>query len=332
MAAFGLTLLLIVQIIVMRLRLRERQRNAADTIAIWRPVLTATLSGARPAQLPVLEPGQVVEFFKLWLHFQISLRGDARDELTRLGYRLQCDRIARQLHDQGSRGETLLAILVLGHLREESAYEALLRRVTMDDRLLSMHASWALVQIDPARAVQSMVPPLIKESDWPVREVVTVLTQARAHCQPVLLAMLGALEPHLLPRLLQVMEGLRMPLPTGDLSSLLNHDDVEILIASLRIASDPLLRSFVLNLTRHPNWRVRMQAARTLGKIGQPNDIVTLIDLLSDREWWVRYRTAQALASLPFLDRTQLKALADAAADRFAGDMLRQVLAETAGA
>ncbi len=110
---------------------------------------------------------------------------------------------------------------------------------------------------------------------------------------------------------------------------MLDHDDVEVLIAALRIAADPRLRSFVLNLARHENWRVRMQAARTLGRIGQPNDIVTLIDLLSDREWWVRYRTAQALASLPFLDRTQLQALADAAADRFAGDMLRQVLAET---
>jgi HEAT repeat protein len=155
---------------------------------------------------------------------------------------------------------------------------------------------------------------------------------ARIHCQPVLLAMLDKLEPHHLPRLLQVMEGLRMPLPVGELSALLNHEDVEILIAALRIASDPLLRSFVLNLTRHANWRVRMQAARTLGRIGQPNDIVHLIDLLSDREWWVRYRSAQALASLPFLDRTQLTALANAAADRFAGDMLRQVLAETRSA
>ncbi len=332
LAAFGLTFLLILQIIFMRLRLKARERSAAATIALWRPILAATLTGNRPETLPELTNEQVVEYFRLWLHFQISLRGDTRDALNRLGYRLGCHTIAMRLHDKGNRGEMLLAVLVLGHLKHEDAYDALLRRVGMEDRLLSMHASWALMQIDPARAVESMVPPLIMESNWPVREVVTVLSQAQLYCQPVLLSMLPRLDVRRLPRLLQVMEGLRLPLPAGELSALLDHENVEILITALRITADPLLRSWVINLCRHANWRVRMQAARTLGRIGQPNDIVVLIDLMSDREWWVRYRSAEALASLPFLDKSQLNALADAAADRYAGDMLRQVLAEKGNA
>ncbi len=52
--------------------------------------------------------------------------------------------------------------------------------------------------------------------------------------------------------------------------------------------------------------------------------------LLSDREWWVRYRSAQVIASLPFIKQGEMRALADNSTDRFAGDMLRQVMAESA--
>jgi hypothetical protein len=49
---------------------------------------------------------------------------------------------------------------------------------------------------------------------------------------------------------------------------------------------------------------------------------------LSDREWWVRYRAAQALVELPWLAQAELRALQDGLTDRFAADMLAQVVAE----
>jgi hypothetical protein len=42
----------------------------------------------------------------------------------------------------------------------------------------------------------------------------------------------------------------------------------------------------------------------------------------------VRYRAAQALASLPFLAAADIQAVCDGA-DRFGADMMRQVLAES---
>ena len=49
---------------------------------------------------------------------------------------------------------------------------------------------------------------------------------------------------------------------------------------------------------------------------------------LSDPQWWVRYRAAQALCALPRADLAKLQALTQQLTDRFAADILRQALAE----
>ena len=71
-----------------------------------------------------------------------------------------------------------------------------------------------------------------------------------------------------------------------------------------------------------------MQAAKVLGRIGQQEHLSLLEALLDDREWWVRYRAAQSIASLPFLGPNQLRQLRRRQSDRFAADILQQAFAE----
>lgn len=330
MAASALIVLLVLQIVGLRLRLRARERRSAQVVARWRPIITQTLAGARPRDLSMLEPGEEIDFFKLWLHYQASLRGEARIALNWLATDIGCERVALRLLARGDRGEQLLSVLVLGHLgRPETALrlqEASLSR----DRLLAVHASLALVQIDPRLAASAMAPGMVVNPSWPVREVVTILQDARAQCAPIMNSMLRILDPHQLPRLLQVMEGLRIAVPPAELARLLKHEEVEVQIGILRIVSDPAMRPVVLTLVAHPDWRVRMHAAKALGRVGRRDDVAMLTSLLSDREWWVRYRTAQVMAGLPFLSADDLRRIAAESSDRFVGDMLRQVMAETA--
>ena len=69
-------------------------------------------------------------------------------------------------------------------------------------------------------------------------------------------------------------------------------------------------------------------AARTLGRIGEPRHVEMLTRMLSDRDWWVRYRAAQSLVGLPFLGPNALRRMRDTQEDRYAGDILEQALAE----
>jgi len=73
---------------------------------------------------------------------------------------------------------------------------------------------------------------------------------------------------------------------------------------------------------------VRVQAAVTLGRLGEDDDEERLVPLLSDRDWWVRYRAAQALSLLPHMREPKLKTIQAAQSDPFARDMLAQVMAE----
>ena len=52
-------------------------------------------------------------------------------------------------------------------------------------------------------------------------------------------------------------------------------------------------------------------------------------DLLDDRDWWVRYRAAGAIAELLRRQPTQLRAVIDALVDRDARNILERAAAES---
>ena len=84
----------------------------------------------------------------------------------------------------------------------------------------------------------------------------------------------------------------------------------------------------VEGLAKHKVWFVRMQAANLLGRFGRREDYRILEPLLSDTEWWVRYRAAQAITKLQFLGPHALRNLRDRQQDPYARDILSQALAE----
>ena len=71
-----------------------------------------------------------------------------------------------------------------------------------------------------------------------------------------------------------------------------------------------------------------MAAARALGRLGAPEDRELLVEMLGDPHWWVRYHAGQALVAMPFGKLDDLTKIRTALTDRFAADMLGQVIAE----
>ncbi len=71
-----------------------------------------------------------------------------------------------------------------------------------------------------------------------------------------------------------------------------------------------------------------MHAASALGRLGLTEDVVRLEQTLQDREWWVRYRAAQALACMPFISMDDLRRMSIRSPDPYARDILQQVISE----
>lgn len=328
MGALALTLLLGAQIVYLRMALRRRERLEKSVIAKWRPLLMAALADVPPDTLPSLPHRERLPFLRLWLHLHLSVRGEASEALNEVGYRLGCDGIARELLRDGNRAERLLGVLVTGHLRDRSAWEDIMQLAAEPDGATSLQALWALVQADADKAMREMMPVLLRREDWALSQVANILQDAQDTCTRYLSDTLMQLEPEYLVRALHLAEALRVTIPAAQLATLLHGDDTELVIAALRLAQAPVLLDDVRQRLAHPEWRVRVHASKALGRIGDRSDIARLQGMLGDPQWWVRYRAAQALVGLPFMQAGEVEALVSASGDRFAADMLRHVLSE----
>jgi hypothetical protein len=316
-------------IIGLRLQRAWQERREHQFQQRWRPLLMQAMVGEPDAQLPALPRHDRWRFLKLWNHLQESVRGDATRNLSTLAYRLGCQHMARRLLDSGSLTRRLFGILTLGHLRDADAWDALQAQLLRRGPISSLYAARALIQIHPQRGAVAVVPQLLQREDWELVRVAILLQEFRDVLGSELARHLSALPSQRLPRALQLAEALHLHVPaTTVLPWLQAAQPAELLSAPLRLAAGAEVLPAVRALAAHPDWRVRVQAARTLGRLGETADVAVLTRLLSDPQWWVRYRAAGALANLPFLSRDELRGLLAGLQDRYAREITNQVFAE----
>jgi HEAT repeat protein len=328
---------LVLAIVTARLGLIWRQRVERKAAAQWNPLIAECAEQA-PRSPPSLRRRDVETFLVLWCRAQESLRGAAQDNLRALAYRLELGRRVQKLLHSGTTRLELLALVALGHLRERAAIPLLLRLVPGAAPVVSLAAAQALMRIDASVAIPCVLAAVAARDDWSLAPVVSMLLEADPGQVGARLseAVAAELEHERrvrggagLARLLRLHvaapnEALRPVV----LRALAQETLPEPLAAALAALSHPADAGHARALLDHAAVPVRVAAARVLARLGGAADFEPLCHALSDRDWWVRYRAAQALCALPQADYAGLRALADRTADRFAADMLRQVLAE----
>jgi HEAT repeat protein len=281
----------------------------------------------------------------LWNHLQESLLDESKDHLNQIAKALSIQHAALHLLRRGNLRERLLAIVTLGQLRERAAWDQLLPIAQREGVLLSVAAARALVMIDPAKAVPELIPLLMRRADWPVSRVANMLQIAGAEvisdqiANAALKAALAESEQHANgdskpagndpARMVGYLELAYnvAALPAARMIAELSHDP-EVLAACLRLLNSAEDLPVVRDCLSHQDSRVRVQACAALGRIGEARDEELLVPRLSDTEWWVRYRAAQALSRLPHMHEPKLKTIQAAQANPFARDILAQVMAE----
>jgi HEAT repeat protein len=329
-----LSVALVLSIFGLRALLHLQAAHRQRLVEAWRPLLLERLVGDAAASLPGLARRDVPAFLVLWNHLQESLRGEARLRLAGLARAIGVDRYARRwLRRRGLR-RRLLAVATLGHLGDAEVWPELERLARLAHPLLSLTAARALLQIDARRALTLLVPLFLTRGDWPAARIVTLLREAGPEVVsgPLAAAADVAHNAEALARLAGFLDHAHAELAMPVLQRLLANPqtDERVLTACLRALRGPQLLAAVRVMIAHPRWHLRMEAAKALGRIGLPEDLVRLEGLLGDAQWWVRYRAAQAIVRLPFLTRAEVERLRDRQADRYARDVLAHVLAERA--
>jgi HEAT repeat protein len=239
-------------------------------------------------------------------------------------------RVARRLLHRRSVGNKLLAVQALGFLRDTESWNEIEGLLEHQNITISITAATALVNINAKEAVGLIIPIIAKRPSWPRTQVGRILNLAGPEfvTGPLCHAIETA-APDEACHLLQFFESAS----TNDIDSLIakliiSRSEPALVAAALKSVRGQLPTTMIEKLAKHKVWFVRMQAANLLGRFGRREDYRILEPLLSDAEWWVRYRAAQAIVKLPFLGPNALRKLRDRQEDRYAHDILRHALAE----
>jgi len=69
-----------------------------------------------------------------------------------------------------------------------------------------------------------------------------------------------------------------------------------------------------------------MNAVKSLALIGTEDELPYLEKCLSDEDWWVRYRAAEAIKMLPTMTYNKLLEIRDRQTDNFATELLNFII------
>lgn len=298
----------------------------------WWPIIaraTMTDDLDRMSDLHALRRGSRAKLLREWCRFRTLVRGSS-NSLELVAEELGLLRVARRLLHRRSVSNKLLAVQALGFLQDDESWNEIEVLLEHQNITISITAATALVHINAKEAIGLIIPMIGKRPSWPRTQVGRILNLAGpdAVTGPLCRAIETA-DSDEACCLLQFYESAFM----NDIDSLaaqllISGRESAVVAAALKSVRGQLPNRMIESLAKHKVWFVRMQTASLLGRFGRREDYGILEPLLSDTEWWVRYRAAQAITKLPFLGPNALRKLRDRQKDKYARDILRQALAE----
>ena len=331
--ALALTAVLFLYSIGLRLAhiLHDRkQRQLRDR---WWPIFSAaTLAGNRVSKdrpiLPRAKPPASV--LREWCRFRSYVRGDCCSALEALATEMGLLSVAQKLFRRGSFRHQLLGAQALGFLKDRTSWSSIGERLDHPNLSMSITAATALVAIDPEKAITQILPLAARRQNWPRNHVGRLLHLAGPRiASDNLCRAIAEADNDTACFLLQFYETAHVSRIDSLVAQLLiTRSNPRLLSAALKAVRGHLPAEIVERCARHKVWFVRMQTANLLGRFGRREDYRLLEPMLCDKEWWVRYRAAQAITRLPFLGPNSLRKLRDRQTDRFGQEIMVQALAE----
>lgn len=317
------------------------KRNTAVS-ATWEETLFAATAVSDVVELPsqfsslsILEKKDLPHFLSNWNYLHESIAGESKIGLNLLGTQLKIQDGSLSLLKSPFIDKRLLAINTLGNLGDRNAYPNIEDLIEDRDPVVSSWAWRALFRVDPDRTIEKHLNKIATRRDWSPIFIAKVLKEIESDrlsqplCDQVEKSFADGLEERQMSRLISYLIFTHV----FDHNRLVNQillesDQKEVLIACLRLVNsdDDLTR--IRELIEDERWEVRLQVVLTLGRLGHKEDIDRLIVALDDLDWWVRYRAAGVLFSMPGMTERKLAKLERTLPSQFSRDVLSQVIAE----
>lgn len=301
---------------------QEKYRNLF--IQNWQPVLVLRALGEKVA-LPVLEKHDINRFLILWLHLQESLLGEPRAHLNTVMNEINLSGELYKRLFKGTLADRMIAITTHGYLRDEHVWNELEDLLHSPTSALSISAARALTSINPTKAAPIVFPVIAERRDWPAQKVARILKESpKVFTTSFLEYVEKAMhenQPYLI-RLLRLLHVQHLNQSPSYIREILSYaDKPELVLAALKLVREAKDLDLVRLLLRDGSWQVKVQAAKVLKRLGTKADIAALTSMLYSKNWWLRYRAASAINSMPFLSKNDFDEINTTLTDKYARDM-----------
>ena len=330
----GFVGLLVIYTLYLRLSSARAARLAEQVKAQWQPVIFQALfdesvqADFNSTRLPARK---VAAFSRLWCSVLEMIEGESHERLRRLGRILNLESALLPLLKQRRFEKRLLAVTCLGYLGGESASHRLQRIIDVETSpVLSLAALKALMKIDQKAGLHWLFAARYQHH-WPTERLVEVLEQVDQRRAIAAVKRAMSIERiERLPDLLKLLAGVHAHLSEEEIRVLADEYSAspDVISHLLPLVNHAPLHDWVRAMLAHADVRVRIQAARTMKRVGRKDDLPALVPLLKDRDWWARYRAMQAIWSLPGVSPDRVGSEVAALKDQFARDILRHVAQE----
>ena len=332
-----LSLLLVFQVMWMRRAARSREKRTKVFRTVWSVILGPP--GLHAALLPAVPPSEIPVFLTMWNLAQAATydledeetAADARDYLNDIARRLRMDSVALNLLRKRDVATRLAAIEMLGYLNDVTATPTLRSLADSQNSVLSFAAARSLLQVNQNFA-ERFVELMSRRPDWSPAKLQAVIQDERAALASPIMDAVRTSAPAVSRNLVQYLRffapNRSLPVVRHLLETVADPATLTAALKVLGIVGSEQDAALAANLAGHEDWRVRVQVANTLGKLGDRQQIPVVTALLDDAYWWVRYRAAQAIAILSKDDEARLRDILLGTRDRYARDILTQIIAE----
>ena len=340
MALALLTLAVMAQVLVLAELATRREARRQAFIAAWRPHLAAWSMVPDTDSLPAAPHGrrERLWFLLLWSRMQRQLRGTARERLNELLGRLGMLGPVLGLLDSRAVHRRLVALSCLRYLGDAEQWPAVLPLLDSRNAAVSLAAAQALVAMDPAHAMQRIIPRMEERRDWALPRLEALCQQAgRQAVSEPLLAQLSTSQGSIgraVGLLAWAEPGQAAPWARRFLAELpadvqaLDDEARDAALRSLGELRDPRDRELLMAYLDSESPALRLAALAALRRQAGADDVALFTPLLADPNWWVRQAAADALVALPGVDVATLTTLLETLADRYGQDALRRAMAE----
>lgn len=323
-----MTVLLLAALILVRSRNAIYRRRQIMLDKRWREVFTAASAGtALPDPLPTIRKQDWFTVLAIYIQFQDV--GASDDVAIRLGI---AD-YALSLLDRGDDADKIIALKVLGHIRDARAFESAVVLTRQEGPELSRTAAHCALRIDPSFIAGTLRLLLVRD-DWVRSRVEMMLREVDPGALGVAMASAIADAPEeTQPRLLDYVRfcpaNSAHSICDGVLNTSLNPEALAAALRSLAPLARDRDHEMAVRFTNHEDSIVALSALRVLRKCVRSEDRALLVKMTSHPDYWVRLRAAEAAVQL-FATIELAEEFSAGLADRYARDAMEQVLAEKA--